>query len=964
MTEGEVGGGADGAGGRANGRAPSVVPAPPSGPPDLVAAGLHPEVPPLPPLPPEHRARQLIDAELIAAGWAVQDRRVMNLFAPEQGIAMREFVMAPGHGRVDYLLYVDRQVVGVIEARPDGISLPSGEWRSTLYAEGLPEEHRRRAVEVEGRLPFLIEASGVETYFTNGFDPEPRARRIFAVPRPRTLAGYLREAQLHPEAPTWRGRVRNLPPLDIEGLRPAQIQAIQGVDNALAEQRQDRSLIHMATGAGKTFTAVTAADRLLRHGGFRRILVLVDRNILADEMLAKFPHHSASDGHESSPFSTPYRVEKLSKASTVDECSVVISTVQRVHRALQGRDVPDLDDPGFDAYVPDARVTVGYNPELPPETFDLVILDDAHPASYGAWRPVLEYFDAHIVGITATPGGDTFAFFDRQLLAEYSYPQSVADNVNVDFDVYRIRTALTDPGALIDAGPLVPRGDRRTRVERYTEVQEGHRSLAPHVDPAVTSPSQLRTVLETFRDRLFTEIFPGRSIVPKTLIFCRDDAHAQQVVIAVRDVFGEADDFAVALTYQAEDSRLALRNFRDSAGPRVGVTADMVATGIDLTPVECLLFLRDVRSAASFEQMKGRAARTIDSGFLHTVTPDATEKTRFVVVDAIGVTEHDFVEPPLNRHRTASLEKLLGRAAALTLTEDETATLVARLSALRLQLTEQERAEIDRAAGGSLLAVVHDLLDAVDPDTQAAAVAAEPQRAPESVVGKLLQQAIRPLAENPGLRSRILKLRRSHPGGNDPSTEPLTDERGRVDTDRARSIVDAWQHFLAEQHSAIPALHLIQVDPAYRIPFAVVQQLSELIARPPYNWTPDLIWSAYEAIYPDRVRPSERRTLTDLVSLLRFSTGRTEELVSYADRVHQRYSAWLLQQERAGVPFTDDQRWWLDRMAEVIAATAGISVDDLNTAPFTERGGASGIVRDLGIDAARIIGGLNAELTA
>jgi type I restriction enzyme R subunit len=385
---------------------------------------------------------------------------------------------------------------------------------------------------------------------------------------------------------------------------------------------------------------------------------------------------------------------------------------------LAGDTAPEGDDPGLDDYVPDAPVTVVYNPHLPPETFDLVIVDEAHRSIYGVWRGVLEYFDAHIVGLTATPGKQTFGFFRQNLVSEYTYPQSVADGVNVDFDLYRIKTRISEQGSRIDAGTVVPKVDRRTRVQRLEQLDEDVEYTNRQLDRAVTADSQIRLVLETFRDRLFTDIFPGRSTVPKTLIFCKDDAHAEEVVTRIREVFGKGNDFAAKITYSAKDPKGQLQAFRTSATLRVAVTVDMIATGTDVKPLECVFFLRDVRSAAYFEQMKGRGARTIASADFQAVTPDAAGKTRFVIVDAVGVTEHPFVDPPLNREKGASLKQLLDKAATLTLTENETATLASRLAALELQLTPAERAELDQVAAAPVRDIVRGLVDAVDPDTR------------------------------------------------------------------------------------------------------------------------------------------------------------------------------------------------------------------------------------------------------
>lgn len=913
----------------------------------------------------EQRARVLIDAQLEAAGWAVQDGNAINLFAT-QGVAVREVVMAPGHGRVDYLLYVEKEVVGVIEAKSIGTTLSGVEWQSAMYATGLPESHRRRARLVDGRLPFVFEASGTETHFTNGFDPEPRARRLFAFPKPATLARTLRDAEADPEHPTWRAKVQDLPKLEETGLRPAQIVAINGVERALAEQRFDRSLIQMATGAGKTYTAVTLAYRLIKYGGFSRILFLVDRNNLADQTLAEFQNYAAPD--DGRRFSEIYNVDKLTGAGMLASSNVVISTIQRVHSVLRGNDVADADDPQLDDYVPEQPISVSYNPLMPPETFDLVIVDEAHRSIYGVWRGVLEYFDAHIVGLTATPGKQTFAFFRQNLVSSYTYQESVSDGVNVDFDIYRIRTEISEQGGRIEAGTLVPKLDKRTRVQRIEEIDEDVEYTSRQLDRAVTNPNQIRLVLETFRDRLFREIFPGRSAVPKTLIFAKDDNHAEQIVTLVRQVFGRGNEFAAKITYTANDPKAQLQAFRTSPKLRIAVTVDMIATGTDVKPLECVFFLRDVKTAQYFEQMKGRGARTIAPADFQAVTPDpkAKHKTRFVIVDAVGVTEHDFVEPPLNRTRSISLEQLLKKAANLTITEDETATLASRLAALELQISPDERTELHKVAGQPLKVIVRALVDAVDPDHQAAALDAAGEGADiATVTAQLIETAIEPLAANPELRARIMELRRTHDQIIDEvNPDRLIAAHGVVNPEDARSLVRDWKEYLQTHRSEITAIQLMDEARTRRIPFEAIKELADRIARPPRNWTTDMIWAAYEQIDVGSVQHRHRPRLTDVVSLVRYTLGLDDELIPFADTVQQRYAAWLLGQEQVGANFSDKQRWWLDRMVDVISNSAGITADDLDEAPFDERGGIDGALRDLGEDADDLLDELNRELTA
>lgn len=895
----------------------------------------------------EARARILIDGQLVQAGWAVQDKKDLNLYAG-QGVAVREVVMKPGHGRVDYLLYVDKAVVGAIEAKPVGTPLSGVEWQSAMYATGLPADVQLAAKTMDGRLPFVFEASGIETHFTNGYDPNPRARLIFNVPRPEALARLVRAAEDDPERPTWRAKVLSLPELDVAPLRPAQIEAINGVEQSLAAQQFDRSLVQMATGAGKTYTAVTQSYRLLKHGGFNRILFMVDRNNLATQTAGEFQNYRTPD--DGRRFTELYNVDKLTGAGPLASTSVVISTIQRVFRFIKAGEVADEDDQGVDDYVPDAPVTVSYSAAMPPETFDLVIVDEAHRSIYGVWRGVLEYFDAHVVGLTATPGKQTFAFFRQNLVSDYTYPESVADGVNVDFDVYRIRTKISEEGSRIDAGTIVPKVDRRTRKQRLEALDEDMEYQAGQLDRAVTATDQIRTVLEAFRDRLFTEIFPGRTTVPKTLIFAKDDNHAEEIVKQVREVFGKGNDFAAKITYTARNAKEQLQALRTSPALRIAVTVDMIATGTDVKPLECVFFMRDVRSAQYFEQMKGRGARTIAAADFQAVTPDAKTKTRFVIVDAVGVTEHDFVEPPLNREKSVPLKKLLDKVANLTITEDEAATLASRLAKLELDLTDAERAELDEVAGQPVRAIIKNLVDAVEPSTTT----------PEA-----REAALVPIASNPELRARMLELRAAHDRVIDEvSSDELISVGGVVDRERAQSIVESWQGYLDEHRDDITALQLGYEAGERRIDFAFIEGLAARISRPPHNWTPEVLWDAYAALDAGKVRRSATHTVADLVSLIRYSTGLDEDLVPYADRVREKYAAWLTQQHQAGVTFSEAERWWLDRMMSVIASSAGIRVEDLDDAPFTERGGTDGAIRDLGDRAQTLIDELNAELTA
>jgi len=921
-----------------------------------------------PPALPEERARVLIDQQLERAGWKVFNRNEVDL-VNHRGVAVREVIMKTDHGRVDYLLYLDRRAIGVIEAKPEGMPLSGVEWQSAMYAVGLPSEYQSNAVLRDGRLPFVFEASGSETHFTNGFDPEPRARSIFNFPQPETLARTIREADATPRAATWKGKVRLLPSYETYDLRPASKRALGGIEQSLAVGRFDRSLVQMATGAGKTRMAVTECYRLLKFGGFNRVLFLVDRNNLGDQTLREFRDYVTPD--DGRKFTDLYNVDKLTGAGMVGSSKVVISTIQRVFASLRGQTVADEDDPDIDGFIPEEAVNVDYLALMPPESFDLVIIDECHRSIFGVWRGVLEYFDAHLLGLTATPDKRAFGFFKQNLVSEYTFAQSVADGVNVDFEVYRISTEITDKGATVKAGSTVPVMNTKTRKQRLETIIVDVPYTSGQLDRTVTNPNQIRLILETFRDKLFTEIFPGRSEVPKTLIYAKDDHHAEEIVTTARQVFGKGNDLAAKITYTAKNPKELLQEFRNSPTLRIAVTVDMIATGTDVKPLECVFFMRDVRSALYFEQMKGRGCRTIDDATFQTVTSDATHKERFVILDAVGVTEHDFIDAsPLERAKTVNLAKLLEKAATLTITADEVATLASRLARLERTLNAAEREELTKFAGQPLTAITAELVKVADPDEIAAAITATPLKNGEpdakEAMRSLIERVITPLAGNAKLRQRILEIHSSHDRIiDDINVDRLLDAHGVVDTSKAREVITSWQNYLEENCDEITALQVLySTKQKAQLTYAQLKELAEQLRRPPRSLTVDLVWKAYQAIETDKVKGAGRRTTTDLIALVRYTLGVDRELVPFGITVEYRYQTWLDQQTKAGVKFTDTQRWWLDRIKDAIIQSAQFMIDDLNLAPFTERGGIDGAARDLGTNAKKLIDQLNLALVA
>ena len=398
----------------------------------------------------------------------------------------------------------------------------------------------------------------------------------------------------------------------------------------------------MATGSGKTYVAVSSVYRLIKFANVKRVLFLVDRNNLGRQALREFQSYTTPD--DGRKFTELYNVQHLSSNLIDETSSVCVTTIQRLYSMLKGDpDYESDDDEEGSTFEQETEDTtpqkVIYNQNIPIDTFDLIIVDECHRSIYGKWRHVLEYFDAFITGLTATPYGQTRNFFNQNLVYEYCHEQAVEDDVNVGFYVYRIKTEITESGSTVTAGSYVARRERGNRELNWEELDEDVEYTGNQLDRNIVAEDQIRTVIQTFKDKLFTDLFPSRRTVPKTLIFAKDDSHAEDIVHIVREVFAKGDDFCQKITYQSDKPEELIKRFRTDPIFRIAVSVDMISTGTDIKPLECLVFMRAVRSSGYFEQMKGRGVRTIKPDDLRSVTGDATAKTHFIIVDAVGVCE-------------------------------------------------------------------------------------------------------------------------------------------------------------------------------------------------------------------------------------------------------------------------------------------------------------------------------------
>lgn len=912
---------------------------------------------------PEDSAREKIDGLLERCGWNVQDYKSANLLAG-RGVALRNFPLQSGHGFADYLLYVDGKAAGVLEAKREGATLTGVEIQAAKYSDGLPPHlpayHRP--------LPFLYQGTGIETRFTNGLDPDPRSRQTFAFHRPETLAEWLDKADL--KAPsrthddiaalkrepyrlhcTFRGLLRQLPPLKTEDLRTAQITAITNLEKSLAEDRP-RALIQMATGSGKTRMAIAAIYRLLKFAGAKRVLFLVDRGNLGDQTLKEFQQYVSP--YNNYKFTEEFIVQRLTSNQLDTTARVCIGTIQRLYSILKGRELAEDDDETSVAGLerlfkkPDP---IDYNPAIPIETFDVIVTDECHRSIYNLWAQVLEYFDASLIGLTATPNKQTFGFFNQNLVMEYNHEQAVADGVNVNYDVYRIRTAITQAGSKVEAGIYLQKRDRETRATRWEELDDDFAYNPDDLDRDVVAPGQIRTIIKTFKEKLFTEIFPGRTWVPKTLIFAKDDSHAEDIVKIVREEFGKGNDFAQKITYRTTgaDPKELIKAFRVSPLPRIAVTVDMIATGTDIKPVEIVLFMRAVKSRTFFEQMKGRGVRIIKADDLKSVTPDAVSKDHFVIVDAVGVCEQDKTDArPMEKKPSVAFDKLLQAVALGNTDEDVLTSLAGRLARMEQRITKQDDQAIVKASGGhSLKDLSRQLVEAVNPDRQEERARQQfgTDKPTEQQMAKaaaaLLQEAAKPF-QDPKLRELLIDIKKKNELTIDHVSQDQVIEAG-FSADalaRARTIVQSFEQFIVKHRDEITALQILYSKPyKQRLTFESIKELADAIEKPPYLWNESQLWQAYAALEKSKVKgASGKRILTDLVSLVRFAIHQDNELVPFPERVNANFNAWLAQQEKTK-KFTDEQRQWLGMIRDHIAGNMGIGPDDFEYSPFAQEGG-------------------------
>jgi len=935
---------------------------------------------------PEQIARDNIDKQLTACGWIIQSMKRVNLNAGI-GVAVREYLTDVGPA--DYVLFVDGKPCGIIEAKreEEGHRMAVHESQAENYAIAKLKHLKNEP------LPFVYLSTGDITRFTDCSDPKPRFREVFSFHRPETLREWIKRDK------SLRKRLLDLPALQTDGLRECQIIAINNLETSFKENRP-RALIQMATGSGKTFTAITFVYRLLKYAKANRVLFLVDTKNLGEQAEQEFMSYVPNDDNRK--FTELYSVQRLKSSHVATDSQVCISTIQRLYSILKGTELEESaeEENPNEHHDWSRSVTtippVEYDPKMPIEFFDFIVIDECHRSIYNLWKQVLEYYDAFEIGLTATPDKRTIGYFDQNMVSEYSHEMAVADGVNVGYEVFIIDTKVTQQGATLWKGEYIEHRERLSRKKRMELQDEDEAYSRQQLDKDVVNPNQIRTIIRTFKEHLpgiFTERYDRNNIfeVPKTLIFAKTDSHANDIIDIVRAEFSEENRFCKKITYKTdEDPKSVLSQFRNDYYPRIAVTVDMIATGTDVKPLECLLFMRDVKSKNYFEQMKGRGTRTIDLDSLRKVTPTAQfTKNHFVIVDAIGVTKSLKTDSrPLEKKPGVPLKDLLQAVAVGAREEDLFTSLANRLTRLDKQISEKEKNQFaEKADGKPVSQVVKELLNAFNPDVleeievnvrieKAGAAPIEIEAAIKAETEKFQNEAARVFTGE--LNEYIENVHKAYEQRID-LANPDEVTRAGWDKDnkkKADELINSFNEWIRQEadKDELTALQIFYKQPFRRreLTYTMIKDVLEKLLHDKPLLAPMNVWRAYEGLgYNVRAGRdmsardmSPRNQLIALVSLIRKACGIDKELISYDKTVDKNFQDWVFKKQAGATKFNEEQMQWLWMIKDYVTNSFHIDKDDFDLNPFNAQGGLGKMWQLFGEQTDEIIAELNEALAA
>lgn len=881
---------------------------------------------------PEEKARVRIDKQLISAGWDIVAR---DEYVPRSASAVKEALMQ-GNTESDYLLFVDDKAIAVVEAKREENML--GEDVQKQAEDYACNPQSWYGLWYPGQIPLVYLANGQKIYFKNMLQPDSEYVELTEFHSPKKMLQIIGQVSAFGA----------LPRLDKRGLRDCQYRAESEFEKSI-KAGSKKSLAVLATGSGKTYLACLASYRLLNYTPARKVLFLVDRNNLARQTETEFSTFDRTEGQQE--MSSLYEITRLKKDKDI-KADIVISTIQKLFAVLTGSALPSDDDEdaedernAADEEKNDTKVIqLGNDLKLPSDYFDLIIVDECHRSIYGKWRAVLDYFcDAHILGLTATPTPEAYAFFNNNIIEEYTYDDSVVDGVNVPSRVYRIKTEVTEHGGAIKAGTKVTETARKTGAE--TKYEAHHRvDYDPNaLDRSVINPAQIREVLEAYKKSIYEELYPERekkwAYVPKTLIFAKDDNHATQIVEIAKEVFGEEfedgqvpEHFVQKITYTAEDSNGLIRDLRTEKDFRIAVTVTLVATGTDVKPLEVVLFMKDVHSDVLYTQMKGRGCRVVDDDRLREVTPNASTKECYYIVDAVGATEHEkYVPHPVgggHKIKVYTLDALLEHLAHNEVSDEN-------LWLLRDYCSTINRRYENNALFGRHLdyfiteygfapkTIAFNIQEAFDHETL------PPYTTPSEDNAERMA-LIADLIYSIPARRKLLEMQRGYVVRTEDDPDELIYAGFSKET--AKTFIENFERYLDENKDSIEALRIIYNSEDTVITHSMLTELHDRLLAESRQYGVYQIWKNYKVLddtgdVDELDVKTNVNALTNLIQIVRFAYKKSQKLTSLIKGYAQKFSLYCGQAQRV---LTDDQQEIMRQIAEFVINDGAISVMELN----------------------------------
>lgn len=861
---------------------------------------------------PEEKARIKIDQWFYDAGWEVVNR---DQYTPTStAVAIREGLLK-GNLEADYFLFINGKAVGVLEAKREEVDVSSGivSDQVVTYAKNIPQYYQA----YQRPLPLLYKSNGKIVLFKDYRDNDSDFEEINRIHTPWEIVKVLGIDDPFAGLPTLRSK----------RLRDCQYEAVTELEKSF-RIGQNRALMVLATGAGKTYTACLTAYRMLAYTPMRRVLFLVDRNNLGKQAETEFGTFRLTDNGEA--FNMIYTVNRLKSAKVPIDSNVVISTIQRLFSLLKGEEISDNEED--EEYDEEQEIVLPGHPNLPHDFFDLIIIDECHRSIYGNWRKVLEYFDtARLLGLTATPVPETMAFFNNNRIVNYTLEKSILDGVNVDCRIYRIKTKATEEGGAIMEGDRLKVETRYTGEVKQVSNKETKNYTKEELNRSIINPAQIKLILNTYRDIVYTELFndPPREAnmdyLPKTLIFALNEAHATNIVNIAKEVFGRTDDrFIQKITYSVGDSNELIRQFRNDKDFRIAVTCTLVATGTDVKPLEVVIFMRDVVSLPLYTQMKGRGVRTIGDEQLRNVTPNAISKDCFYLVDAVGVTEHEHLIPqPYEgpEGETVTLKELLERITHGYLPDIYLRRLASTLSRLYNKANNVQRNEFIRLAQDDMKDLSKRIYDALE-------VQALPPFYTTDEPNNERKGLVAPIANHADARKYILILAAGFVNTLMPGEDTLIFKGFSVE--EARSTTNAFEKFCKEHADDIEVLRILYNNEGEPITYFMLKDLENKLKMENNRFTSKQLWNSYAIINPTTVKRTslkeESEELTNIIQLVRFAFHQIEKLDCLVTTAKQFFNLWCGQHQR---DITDKQKAIIGKVVDYIASNGACTVKDI-----------------------------------